>query len=350
VLAEQGLPTSHRQPSPQLPVNYMKRLTCLALSTLAACSVPVRTGGDDEPVPPDAPACDPPESGTPKVYATASLLIPGVSWQEHLAVFDPITLEVTEWISLASCADGMLDMAVDRHGRILLAGANGYYWFEIANQACITIKRSYPDPNDPLVSHIVNPPNNITFAPADLFTPGAIDTDTLVGFGLRLVDDTSWDSYEAGYLQVDPVTADTRVVTPWGDQQFAPSGDLVAVKDECNSRTRAWATVIGPRETSLCRSCQEGQTAGLDCGDCLYEFGLSDGSFSRNVGLLPYMGVFGLTFWGGTLVGFTYDGKVIKIDPTQSPPTTTEIPITLPEGFTQISFTGAGSTTIAPLL
>lgn len=329
----------------------MKQLNRLALSALAACSVPGRTGGDDEPLPPDASECDPPEVGTPKVYATGALLSQDNTWRDQLAVFDPVSLQVSEWIPLASCNDGFLDMAVDAYGKILLAGANGYYWFDPTTHACTTIKRSYADPDDELVQHIVYPPNNITFAPADLFDPSASEqAETLVGFGIKLTDDTSWESYEPGYLSIDPVTADTRVVTPWAENWLAPSGDLVAVKDGCTNRTHAWATVIGNREMTLCRGCQEGQIPGLDCGDCLYEFSLGDGSFSRNLGLLPYQSIFGLTFWGGTLVGFTYDGKVIEIDPSQTPPATTEIPITLPEGVIKAYFSGAGSTTAAPLL
>src|SRR5690348_6441207 len=101
----------------------MKTSICLALSVLAGCSVPDRSPPAEEEVMPDAPECIPSEAGTPKVYATASLLIPGVAWKEHLAVFNPVTLEVSEWISLDGCGDGMIDMAVDANGSILLAGA-----------------------------------------------------------------------------------------------------------------------------------------------------------------------------------------------------------------------------------
>jgi hypothetical protein len=302
------------------------------------------------------PPCAPAPAGVPVVYATASLLSSdiGNGWQEMLAVFNPLTLQVSEWIPLKSCNDTFLDMAVDSAGRILLAGANGYYWFDRDTKVCTTIRRAYEDPSgDPDKFHNLFPPNNITFAPADLFDAAPVGQETLVAFGFTLKDDTDTKSYEAGYMRIVPETGDTRVVSPWPtgpDGRFSPSGDLVTVTDKCNQKTRAWAPVIGPDDSSLCRACKPGQKAGLDCGDCLYEFTLKDGAFTKNLGLLPYASVYGLAFWGGVLVGFTMDGHIISIDPTQSPPKTTGVAVRAPEGYQQVVFNGAGSSTAAPLV
>jgi hypothetical protein len=295
-------------------------------------------------------------AGEPVVYAHAALLAPDASgqraWTNWLAVFDPKTLSVREWISLESCKDGLLDMAVDRKGRIFFAGANGYFWFDVKTKTCTRIKGAHEDPNGNV--HYVNAPNNLTFAPAELFVPGASpETEVLVGFGSKLKDDTDLKSGEPGFVRIDPDTAEMTVVNPWIANspawQLWPSGDLVSVVDRCKKTAVTWATVIGNKEKSLCRACEEGMKPGLDCGDCLYELDMKTGTFGKELGLLPYDGVFGLTFWGGVLVGFNFKGKIFTIDPSVSPPTTKELPFTAPPNVEQVSFMGAGSTTIAPL-
>ena len=51
-----------------------------------------------------APSCVPPVPGTPVVYANAALLSKeGAVWKDFLAAFDPVSLKVTEWMSLESC-------------------------------------------------------------------------------------------------------------------------------------------------------------------------------------------------------------------------------------------------------
>jgi hypothetical protein len=181
-----------------------------------------------------------------------------------------------------------------------------------------------------------------------LATPG---DEIAVGFGGILPDDRNQDSAVGAYLRVDPKTGNESMIAPVaavGDTWW-PSGDLVTVIDTCKKTTITWATVLGPKTQTLCRACEAGMTVGLDCGDCVFEFGLKDGSFTKNLGVLPFSSVFGLAFWGGTLVGFAADGSIFTIDPSSSPLKTRKIELTLPPGFKQISWMGAGSTTVAPL-
>ncbi len=346
----------------------MKRVILLAACFIGCSSTAPRDGFEEPPAtpppveePPPAsfppPACnETSNTGEPVVYAHAALLKKNEkgqgAWTNWLAVFDPKTLAVREWISLESCKDGLLDMAVDRKGRIFFAGANGYFWFDAQAKTCTRIVGAHEAPDGTM--HYVNPPNNLTFAPAKLFEPNAAEDDeVLVGFGLKLKDDTDMTSGEAGFLRIEPETGATTIVNPFVANSPAwelwPSGDLVSVVDRCEKRAVTWATVIGDKKKSLCRACEEGMQPGLDCGDCLYELDMRTGSFGKNLGLLPYDGVFGVTFWGGTLVGFDYKGKIFTIDPKVSPPATKELAFTAPEGVESVSFMGAGSTTIAPL-
>lgn len=289
--------------------------------------------------------------GEPLVYAHAALLTKDKRWDNYLALFDPKSMSVREWVPLDSCNDGFLDMAVDRKGRLFMSGANGFYWFDPKTRECKTISRASEDANGDY--HYANSPNNITFAPAKLFVPTASDEDeVLVGFGYKLTDDRDLQSAQSGYLRIDPNDGSTTVISPWATAAGAgwgPSGDLVSVVDKCKGITLTWATVVGPKDQTLCRACEAGMKVGLDCGDCLYEFDLKDGKFSKQLGLLPYQGVFGLAFWGGTLVGFSMKGEIFTIDPTVSPPKTTPIAFTPPAGIEQVSFMGAGSTTLAPV-
>jgi hypothetical protein len=347
--------------------------TKIALSLLLAgvgCATadPTPFGGTSrEPAdvapPPEAPQPPPPSlspndcepsrvRGEPVVYAHAALLVPLPSrhWEDHLAVFDPKALQVREWIPLESCHDQFVDMAVDAKGRLFMSGANGYFWFDPKTRTCTTIKRGGEDANGDY--HYTGTPNNITFAPAKIFDPSARDDDeVLVGFGYKLTDDRDLKSAQSGYLRIRPDDADTTIVSPWSQAAgggWWPSGDLVSVVDTCKGTTLTWATVLGPKDQTLCRACEAGMKVGLDCGDCLYEFDLRDGKFTRQLGLLPFEGVFGLAFWGGTLVGFSMKGKIFTIDPSASPAVTKEIPFALPPGVEQVSFMGAGSTTLAP--
>jgi hypothetical protein len=346
----------------------MKRSLCLAVVLAGCAASPSPESIIEEPAParaaesPPPPTFEPPVcqnakgSGEPVVYAHAALLKADAqgqrAWTNWLAVFDPQTLSVREWISLDGCKDGLIDMAVDRNGRVFLAGANAYFWFDPKTKVCTRIKGSYTDPNGDY--HYLATPNNLTFAPAQLFVPGApADSEVLVGFGRKLKDDKDIASGEAGFIRIDPETAESTVVNPWiaGSPawQLWPSGDLVTVVDKCKDKAVTWATVIGNKGTSLCRACEPGMRAGLDCGDCLYEFDMKTGTFGKQLGLLPYEGVFGITFWGGVLVGFNYKGKIFTIDPSVSPVATKELTFTWPAGVEEISFMGAGSTTLAPL-
>lgn len=305
-----------------------------------------------------------PPGGPPVVYAHAAIATRDASgnkvWKgQSVAVFDPDKLAITEWIPLGACdeAGGFVDMAVDAEGRVFMAGANGLYRLDPKTHACTTIRKAWEAPNaaDPDAAyHYVLMPNNLTFAPANLFDAAApVGREVLVGFGGRLKNDTDLKTWEAGFLRIDPDTGNTDILRPWvkdaPEWSLWPSGDLATVVDACKKTVVTWATVIGNKEKSLCRACEGTMKAGLDCGDCLYEFEPKTGKFGKNYGLLPYSSIFGLTFWGGTLVGFDAKGNIFTIDPTTSPPTTKEIPVQLPPGVVEISFMGAGSTTLAPI-
>lgn len=350
----------------------MKKTLLLVLLT-AACGEDSRDSFGTEPPPesspPPPPSFTPPAcqqasgGGAPVVYAHAALLYTGSvkdgkTWRHAIAVFDPNALAITEWISLDACKDehgGFVDMAVDGKGRIFMAGANGLYRIDAKTRECKTIKTAWQGPGADEF-HYVNMPNNLTSAPANVFDAAApADTEVLVGFGATLKNDTDMSeaSWQPGFVKIDPETGDQTLVRPYvkdaPEWSLWPSGDLVSVIDSCKKTAITWATVIGGKDKTLCRSCEGTMKAGLDCGDCLYEFDMKTGTFGKNYGILPYDGVFGLTFWGGTLVGFNSKGKIFTVDPTASPLATKEIPLVLPPGVEQVSFMGAGSTTLAPL-
>lgn len=151
-------------------------------------------------------------------------------------------------------------------------------------------------------------PNSLSFVSAG--TLGA--KETLVG-------------YEGGsYVKIDTASGKTEKVGDLGSG-FESSGDIVSVKDG-----KTFVTVKGP-----------------DCADCLVEVDARTGALTKNWGSLGIVDVFGLAFWGGEVYAFSDAGEValVKLDGEKL---TTE-KLTVPNAPADLSFRGAGSTTVAPV-
>jgi hypothetical protein len=306
------------------------------------------------------PSCLPPDfDRTPVVYANAMLGKGHEAAVDYLAVINPITLAVTDWVPLDACkAAGFLDMAVDRHGMVYLGNGDGLYQYDPEKKSCTVIRHGVELMDFNYYHYPM--PNNLTVAPLNLWSPSAgPEEETLIGYGLTPYDDDHRTNVPAGYLRIDPKTGDITLMGPFppapGMGLWAPSGDLVSVVDPCAGRAIAWAAVFdqvpaGTRAPTLCRICEPGMQAGLDCGNCLTEFDLKTGTFTKTLGLLPSDLVFGLAYWGGTLIGATGDGKLYSIDIKTSPIATTELTFTAPAGYDHVYFNGAGSTTLAPII
>ena len=152
-------------------------------------------------------------------------------------------------------------------------------------------------------------PNSLSFVPAG--TLG--EAEALVGF-------------EGGsYVKIDTTTGTTEKIGDLGGG-FESSGDVVSVREG-----KTFLTVKGP-----------------DCADCLVEIDPKTGALTKNWGSLGLADVFGLAFWGGELYAFTDSGKVALV--TLKDDTLETTSLTVPNAPADLSFRGAGSTTVAPLV
>jgi hypothetical protein len=151
-------------------------------------------------------------------------------------------------------------------------------------------------------------PNSLSFVPS-----GTLGTkETLVG-------------YEGGsYVKIDTASGKTEKVGALG-AGLESSGDLVSVRDG-----KTFVTVKGP-----------------DCADCLVEVDPKTGALTKNWGSLGMIDVFGLAFWGGEVYAFSDAGEValVKLDGDKL----TVQKLSVPNAPSDLSFRGAGSTTIAPV-
>lgn len=152
-------------------------------------------------------------------------------------------------------------------------------------------------------------PNSLSFVPAGVLGP----KETLVGF-------------EGGsYVKIDSASGTTEKIGELGGG-FESSGDIVSVKDG-----KTFVTVKGP-----------------GCADCLVEIDPATGALTKNWGSLGRTDVFGLAFWGGELYAFTDAGEVVLVTPKDDGTLETK-PLAVPNAPADLSFRGAGSTTVAPV-
>lgn len=209
-----------------------------------------------------------------------------------LFLLDPIAHTFSVVGNFKGC-DKVLEIAVDRDGRIFATSPDGLFRVDPDDATCTAIGGAdfYP--------------NSLSFVPAGTLDP---DADALVAYR----DDV--------YERIDETTG---AVTPIGmlGGGYVSSGDLVALPDG-----RVYLTVTGN-----------------GCHDCLAQIDPKTGSLVTLVGKIGSDAVWGLGYGGGVVYGFTLWGGVLQIDLKTGNGT----PITFQSFPVGLNFWGAGSSTAA---
>ena len=209
---------------------------------------------------------------------------------------DPDTKAVTVIGPFDGCSS-VVDIAVDRDGNIF-ASAGGIYRVDKNSAKCTSVGGgSFAG-------------NSLSFVPA-----GVLDATKEV-----LV------TYNGGsYYRVDSGTGMTSMLgsLPSG---YNSSGDIVSVKGG-----GTYVTVNGN-----------------GCGDCLLEVDPKTGSMKKNWGSVGAAAVYGIAYWAGSVYTFDNSGSIYELTFGTSSVTAKAIPI--PSKPSGLSFWGAGSTTVAPVV
>jgi hypothetical protein len=89
---------------------------------------------------------------------------------------------------------------------------------------------------------------------------------------------------------------------------------------------------------------------GKNCttNDCLVEVDPASGAMVKNWGSIEHHNVFGLSFWGGKVYGFSDTGELFEVTFGTTQLATSVLP--MPSAPAGLSFWGAGSSTSAPLV
>jgi len=259
----------------------------------------------------DRPAIDlapgerpPPAPG--KVYAHSA---------DTLYLLEPISKQVTI-VGAFDCTGSMVDIAIDRTGRmtgsaaISFNGALGGMLVSVdsTNAHCQELNRG---PN--LVT-------SLTYVPEGTLVANA---EALVGYA----DDR--------YVRVDPTTGNLTNIgllnnATGGGTKWISSGDVVSIKDGGTYLT------VKP------------DTGAIAGGDRIVEVDPKTGALKRIIGPTGSDDVLGLGYWGGIAYGFTIAGTLIQIDLTTG--AGSPIPIPGAAATPELSFLGAGTTTVAPII
>jgi hypothetical protein len=209
---------------------------------------------------------------------------------------DPITKQVNVVGVFSGCDGSVIDIALDKNGKMMGTTFGGLYAIDKTNAQCTLVNfGSYP--------------NSLSFVPQGTVAP---DTEALVGFE------------GSTYVRIFTDTGQKQTIGTLNGG-YVSSGDVVSVIGG-----GTYLTVYGGPES---------------CGDCIIEVDPTTGAFIKNVGPLGHSGVFGLAFWGGAAYGFDSGGALFQIDLTNASTTLIMIP-GAPAG---LSFYGAGSSTAAPI-
>ena len=156
-------------------------------------------------------------------------------------------------------------------------------------------------------------PNSLAFAPKGIL---ATDREVMVGFN------------GANYIAIDTDTGTVTTVRGAAlPGALESSGDLVVLTDG-----RGFVTVRGTSQEVACTQ-----------HDCLVEFDGRTGAFVKNWGDVGYPEVYGLTYWGNVLYGFSGVGAVFRLNFGATAVVSQRLPF--PD---QPTFYGAGSISIAP--
>ena len=264
----------------------------------ADASSPIDRAAFDFGPPVDRP---PPEPG--RVYAHSADL---------LYLLEPISKKVT-MVGMFDCTTAMVDIAVDRAGKMTGAAAiefNGGLGGALVSVDPATARCQVLNRGADFVS-------SLTYVPEGTLLSNA---EALVGYA------------EDRYVRVDPATGSLTDIGPLnsaasGGTRWISSGDVVSIKNG---------------GTYLTVKPDVGTLAG---GDRIAEVDPRTGALVRIIGPTGMTDVLGLGYWGGIAYGFTLDGTLIQIDLASGAGTVIPIP-----DAPLVSFLGAGTTTIAPII
>jgi len=291
----------------------------------AEVSQPPSDGGNDTPAPTDASGADapgdapsatdvvssdgPPAERAPpapgKVYAHSA---------DTLYLLEPISKQVTK-VGVFDCTGSMVDIAIDKAGK--MTGSAAISFNGALGGALVTV-----DATNAHCQELNRGPNlltSLTYVPEGTLLANA---EALVGYA------------EDQYVRVDPATGALTNIgllnnTAISSTKWVSSGDVVSIK--------GGGTYLTVKPAS-------GTTDGR--GDRIVEVDPKTGGLLRIIGATGMDDVLGLGYWGGVAYGFTIAGKLIQIDLTTGAGTT----IPIPDAPAELSFLGAGTTTVAPII
>jgi hypothetical protein len=208
---------------------------------------------------------------------------------------EPYSKQVTVIGPFQGCSS-VIDLAIDKDSKIIATTFGGIYWINKTTAQCTLIANgSYP--------------NSLSFVPAGTLDPSE---EVLVGY------------QGSTYVRISTTTGQIQQIGNIGGG-YISSGDIVSVK---NGGT--YLTVNGN-----------------NCGDCLLQVDPTTGAMIKNWGPTGYGAVFGIAFWAGSVYGFTSNGQLFEMTFVNGQLVASgEIPI--PNAPGNLSFWGAGSTTVAP--
>jgi hypothetical protein len=243
----------------------------------------------------------PPAPG--KVYAHSA---------DTLYLLEPISKQVTV-VGTFDSAGSMVDIAVDKTGK--MTGSVAISFNGGLGGALVTVNTTNAHCTE--LSRGPNLLTSLTYVPEGTLVANA---EALVGYA----DDQ--------YVRVDPATGALTQVgllnnAASGGKRWVSSGDVVSIKDA---------------GTYLTVKAEGGNTDGR--GDRIVEVDPKTGGLIRIIGPTGMDDVLGLGYWGGIAYGFTIAGRLIQIDLMTGAGTNIPIPNAPPD----LSFLGAGTTTVAP--
>ena len=261
----------------------------------------------DMTVPRDTMPSEPAPPAPGKVYAHSA---------DTLYLLEPISKQVTMVGTFNNCPGSMVDIAIDKNGK--MTGAAAISFNGALGGAMVTINPA--NAQCEVLSRGPNLLTSLSYVPEGTLLANA---EALVGYA------------EDRYVRVDPSTGAVTDIgllnnAASGGVRWISSGDVVSIKDG-----GTYLTVKA-----------EGAGPGTPGGDRIVEVDPKTGALKRIIGATGMDDVLGLGYWGGVAYGFTIAGKLIQINLTNG--AATNIPI--PAAPSDLSFLGAGTTTVAPII
>ncbi len=238
---------------------------------------PVRPRTDAGTEDPDSPVPLPPDSGAfGRVLAHTGKelfrLEPEAKRLTRLGAFDCL-----------DAGDDVLDLAVDRTGRVFATSYRGFLSVDPLTAACAYKKKAS------------DYPNSLSFVPV-----GTVDLaeEALVGYAFD-------GAVAQRYVRIDPGTGTMTTIgnlnPPNPAIEWISSGDLVGLVNDGN---RAYLTV---------RMRTPPPDAGVP-SDRLAEINPASGIIKRIIGETGQKNLYGFGYWAGKGYGFSDDGTVAEID------------------------------------